>query len=144
MVLLHWTKWLPELKQEKPLIGISYSTEAITLIANFSSGELSRAIMALLFSSASHKVFVFFRCLYFQNHSGYLTYIWYGPSLEIGSSYMQPCSWGGARGHPGARGQYLLLLLSRMMLMFKFFVVLDFQKHSRYLPHIYYGLSLEH
>ena len=48
MVLLHWTKWLPELKQEKPLIGISYSTEAIIFMADFSSDERSRAIMALL------------------------------------------------------------------------------------------------
>ena len=48
MVLLHWTKWLPELKQEKPLIDISYSTEAITFMANLSTSERFRAIMALL------------------------------------------------------------------------------------------------
>ena len=51
MVLLHWTKWQPERKQEKPQIGISYSTEAITFMANLSSGEWSRAIMALLFDN---------------------------------------------------------------------------------------------
>ena len=49
MVLLHWTKWQLELKQEEPWISISYSTEAITFMANLSSGEPSRAIMALLF-----------------------------------------------------------------------------------------------
>ena len=47
--LLHWTKWSPELNQRKPLIGISYSTESITFMANLSSREQSRAIMALLY-----------------------------------------------------------------------------------------------
>ena len=49
MVVLGCIKWPPELKQEKPLIGISYSTEAITVMANLSSGECFRAIMDLLF-----------------------------------------------------------------------------------------------
>ena len=39
----------PELKQEKCLIGISHSTDAITFMPNLSSGERSRAILALLF-----------------------------------------------------------------------------------------------
>ena len=34
-----FAKWLPELKQEKPLIGISYPTEALTFMASLSSGE---------------------------------------------------------------------------------------------------------
>ena len=35
-------------KTRKTLIGISYSTETITFMANLSSGERSMAIMALL------------------------------------------------------------------------------------------------
>ena len=49
MVLLHLTKWPSELKQEKPLIGIFYSIEAITSMVNLSSGERYRAITSLLF-----------------------------------------------------------------------------------------------
>ena len=48
MVLLHRTEWPPELKIEKPLISISHSIDAITFMAYLSSGEQSRAVMALL------------------------------------------------------------------------------------------------
>ena len=53
IVLFHLTKWPPELKQGKPKIGISHSTDAITVMANLGLGEQSRAIMALLFFTPS-------------------------------------------------------------------------------------------
>ena len=52
-LLPKFLKWFysaeQSLKQGKPLIAFSHSTDAITFMANLSSGELSRAILALLF-----------------------------------------------------------------------------------------------
>ena len=45
-------------KTESPLIGISHAIDIITLTANLSSDERSRAIMALLISN-------FFFCFFF-------------------------------------------------------------------------------
>ena len=46
-------------KNEKPLIDISYSTEAIIFMANLSSGERFRAIIALLLKKCQQKISVY-------------------------------------------------------------------------------------